>query len=61
MMNCDIVKNVYLMHYINEQLEVMVVSTVFMKLDITKWYHQRVIHPDSKPITVFSTPKCFYQ
>lgn len=49
------------MHQIDEQLEVMAGCGVFTTLDLTKGYHQLVLHLKSKPITAFSTPKGLFQ
>lgn len=56
MVNRDIVNGAYLMHRIDEQLEAMAGSTVFTALDLTKGYHQLVLHPESKHITAFLSP-----
>lgn len=45
------------MHRIDEQLKAMAGASVFSTLDLTKGYHQLVLHPESKLITVFSSPK----
>ena len=61
MVNQDIVNDAYPMHRIEEQLEAMAGAKVFTTLDLTKGYHQLVLHPASKPITAFSTPEGLYQ
>ena len=61
MVNRDIVNNAYPMHRIEEQLEAMAGAKVFTTLDLTKGYHQLVLHPESKPITVFSSPDGLFQ
>ena len=61
MVNRDIINDAYPMHRMEEQLEAMAGSTVFTTLDLTKGYHQLILHPDSKHITAFATPDGLYQ
>lgn len=53
MINRDIVTNAYPMHQFDEKLKAMAGSTVFTTLDLTKVYHQLVLHTKSKNITAF--------
>ena len=46
---------------IDKQLEAMAGCVVFTTLDLTKGYHQLILHPKSKPITAFSTPDGLFQ
>lgn len=54
--NMHIVNDAYLMRQIDNQLKAMAGSTVYTALDLTKRYHQLLLHHKSKPVTEFLTP-----
>lgn len=58
--NLDTVKDAYLMQKNGNQLEAMVVSTVFKTLNLTKCYQQLMLYSKSKPVTAFLIPDGLY-
>lgn len=59
--NLDIVNNAYPMHQIENQLNTMGGAKVFMTPDLTKSYHQLLLHLNCKPVTAFLTPGGIFQ
>lgn len=58
--NIFIINEAYSINQIIEQLENMAGSAVFKIMDLTKGYHQLLLHPDLNPVTVFLTPDGLY-
>lgn len=59
--NMDIMSDAYTMYRIEDQLDAMAGSTVFFTLELTKGYHQLLLHPYLKPMKTFETPVGLYQ
>lgn len=59
--NMVIVNHAYLINRIDKQLEAKAGSAVFTILDLTKGYHQLLLHPNLKPVPAFLTPNELYQ
>lgn len=57
----NIFNDTYPMNRIENQLKAMAGPTVFTTLNPNKGYHQLLIHPESKHVTIFSTPNDIHQ
>lgn len=60
-LNKDNVNHTYTMHSNKKKLKAMTGDMVFNTLDLTKGYHHLFLHPKSKPIKAFSSPKGLIQ
>ena len=61
MENKYVVKNVYPMHRVEDQIEEISGASVFLTLDLTKEYHQMKLAVESKEINSFTSPRGLFQ